>query len=345
MASTNNNKSKLNVILGAMTIGRPGIEMTRIFTHEDAGKLLDLFQSHGYTDIDTARIYGEGSSEEYLGALDWKQRGLRIATKIYPTKNSALAFKLSEDQLYTHQPDDVRRALLKSKAALKTEKFDLYYLHGPDRTTPIEETIKEIDKLWHEGHFERWGVSNFMAWEVAKICELCKRNNWKLPSVYQGLYHALHRNVEPELIPCLRHYGMALYIFNPLAGGFLTDRYHREASVEEHENGSRFDATRVQGKMMRNRYWNDAYFDALDLLRPVAKKHDLTEAQCALRWLNHHSKLKPEYGDAVIIGAGKLSHLEQNLSGLEEGPLPDEVVAALDAAWLMCKAVSTNYFH
>ncbi|KAI6941567.1 hypothetical protein KC355_g15530 [Hortaea werneckii] len=97
--------------------------------------------------------------------------------------------------------------------------------------------------------------------------------------------------------------------------------------------------------MYRMRYWNDAYFNALDLLRPVAKKHGLTEAECALRWMTHHSQLKRENGDAIIIGASSTKHIEQNLIDLEKGPLPDEVVEALDRGWEGCKGISIKYWH
>lgn len=86
-------------------------------------------------------------------------------------------------------------------------------------------------------------------------------------------------------------------------------------------------------------------FDALEILRPVAKKHGLTEAECALRWLSHHSFLKRDNGDAVIIGASSTKHLEENLVDLEKGPLPEEVVRALDAGWEKTRAVSGKYWH
>jgi aflatoxin B1 aldehyde reductase len=73
------------------------------------------------------------------------------------------------------------------------------------------------------------------------ICEICIKNDWIRPIVYQGVYNALHRSVEPELFPCLRHYNMGFYAYNPLAGGYLTDRYHREDADDAHESGSRFD--------------------------------------------------------------------------------------------------------
>ena len=331
-------KSNLNVVLGAMTIGKPGIEMTRVHTVEEASKMLDVLQSHGHNEVDTARFYGFGSSEEYLGQMEWQKRGIVMDTKIYPT-----AGKNMGGEEWTHRPEDLREALLRSLKALQADKVDMWYLHGPDRKTPFEDTLREVNNLYKEGYFKRLGISNYMAWEVAQICEICEKNGWIKPSVYQGIYNAIHRNVEPELLPCLRHYKIALFIFNPLAGGYLTDRYHREDKT--FEEGSRFDPNRWQGKLFRARYWNDAYFDALDIIRPAAKKHGLTEAECALRWLTHHSQLKKEHGDAIIIGASSTKQLEENLVNLEKEPLPEDVVKAFDEAWQIVKAFASKYYH
>jgi aflatoxin B1 aldehyde reductase len=87
-------------------------------------------------------------------------------------------------------------------------------------------------------------LTQYTAWEVAMICEICIKNDYVRPTVYQGVYNALHRSVEAELFPCLRHYGMGFYAYNPLAGGYLTDRYHREDNDDAHEAGSRFDPKR-----------------------------------------------------------------------------------------------------
>ena len=237
----------------------------------------------------------------------------------------------------------MRSNLEKSLKLLKTDSIDLWYLHAPDRSTAFEETLEVVNELYEEGKFRRFGLSNYQAWEVAQICETCKRRNLKMPDVYQGVYNALHRSIEPELLPCLRHYGIAFYNYNPLAGGYLTDRYHRD--TEEVEAGSRYDPNRWQGKMYRMRYWNEPYFRALDILRPVAKKHGLTEAECALRWMMHHSQLKREHGDATIIGASSEKHLEENLRDFEKGPLPEEVVKALDDGWEGVKGISIRYWH
>lgn len=205
--------------------------------------------------------------------------------------------------------------------------------------------MKAVNDLYQEGHFKKLGISNYMAWEVAQICEMCRANDWIQPTVYQGVYNALHRTIEPELMPCLRHYGLAFYNYNPLAGGYLTSRYHREDADKDIEGGSRFDPNKWQGKMYRGRYWRNEYFDALDLLRPVAKKHGLTEAECALRWMTHHSMLKRENGDAIIIGASSVKHMEENMVDLEKGPLPDDVIEALDKGWEGCRGISIRYWH
>lgn len=218
----------------------------------------------------------------------------------------------------------------------------MWYLHGPDRSTPYVDTLRAVNELYNEGLFERFGISNYMAWEVAQICEICEANNWVKPVVYQGIYNALHRTVEAELFPCLRYYGMGFYAFNPLAGGFLTGNLEQSTSVEK---GSRFDPDSAQGKGYRARYWNDAYFHALQIIRPAAKKHGLRIAEVALRWMTNHSMLGPGYPDAVLIGASSPKHIEQNILDLEKGPLPDDIISALNNAWDCVRPITSKYWH
>ena len=86
--------------------------------------------------------------------------------------------------------------------------------------------------------------------------------------------------------------------------------------------------------------------DATDFkLHQVAKKHDLREAECALRWMTNHSLLKREFGDVIIIGASSAAQLEENLVNLEKGPLPEDVVAALDEGWQTVRGICAKYFH
>jgi len=152
-----------------------------------------------------------------------------------------------------------------------------------------------------------------------------------------------NRNVEPELFPCLRKFGISFYEFNPLCGGFFSGRY---SSLDDKvEAGSRFDPERVQGKSYRNRYWNEHYFKALASIEAVAKVHNLTMAEIALRWVSHHGLMRREYGDAILIGASSTKHIEQNMIDLEKGPLPEAIIKALDEAWTLVKPYASNYYR
>ncbi|KAF2178411.1 Aldo/keto reductase [Zopfia rhizophila CBS 207.26] len=340
MATTNGTtngiptKTALKVVFGAMTLGKEGAEQARVHDLKDCAAMLDVLQKHSHNEIDTARIYGGGSSEEYLGQLNLKERGIVIDTKLSPRKFGP--------KPYSHKKDALKPGLLESLQALQTDKLDLWYLHAPDHNTPYAETLEAVNELYKAGYFKRFGISNYTAWEVAQICELCEHNGWKKPDVYQGVYHALHRSVEPELFPCLRRYGIAFYEFSPVAGGMLTDKYQRDTT--EVEEGSRFDPKRMQGANFRRRYWNEAYFSALDVIRPVAKKLGMTTAEAAVRWASHHSLMKGECGDAVIIGASGAAQLEENLTNLEKGPLPEEMTKAFDEGWAIVKGVAGPYF-
>lgn len=172
----------------------PGIEQVRTSNLDDAAAILDTFQKYNHNEVDTSRVYGDGSSEEYLGLLKWQDRGLVLDTKFYPNVRGFLGRPQSH-----LTPKDMRAGLEASLKALKTDSVDLWYLHAPDRSVPIEETLKAVYELGKEGKFRRWGISNFMAWEVAQICELCNANGWPKPEVYQGVYNALHRTVEVRI--------------------------------------------------------------------------------------------------------------------------------------------------
>lgn len=93
-------------------------------------------------------------------------------------------------QEWTHSPEHVRQNLQDSLKALNADKVSMFYLHGPDRTTPYEDTLREVNKLHKDGLFDHFGISNYMAWEVAQICGICEKNGRIKPTVYQGLYRS-----------------------------------------------------------------------------------------------------------------------------------------------------------
>ncbi|RYP47983.1 hypothetical protein DL768_006030 [Monosporascus sp. mg162] len=320
----------MTIMLGTMSFGEPGTrEHPEINTVDQAREVLDVFQSYGHSRLDTARTYGEGTAEVLLAAVGWQERGLCVDTKLFPSAGHPL----ERGAGYTHSAADVRRGLLDSLKALDAERVETFFLHGPDRKHPFEETLEAVNNLRLEGRFQRFGLSNYPSWEVARICEICDRRGWPRPAVYEGHYNALMRRTEDELFPCLRYYGMSFHVYSPLCSGFLTGQYSRGVKVADIPN------------LHLRSLWNPLYFDGLDVLQAAAKKHGLTLPELCLRWLVHHSNLRQDLGDAILTGAANAQILESNLEQFEKGPLPDEVVKAVDAAWFACRAGAPKYWY
>ncbi|KAF9476586.1 Aldo/keto reductase [Pholiota conissans] len=328
--ATATQKSALNVVIGAMTFGASGKGGARVHDIKDVEAILDAFRAHGHTEIDTARTYAGGTSEEYLGQIDLLAKGFKIETKLSPRKNV-------EDPI-THDAEGLKRHLFKSLKALNVKSLEMWYLHAPDHTVPYEITFKAVNDLYKEGYFKRLGISNYSSWEVAEIVGICRNNGYIQPTAYQGIYNAIHRTVEPELFPCLRKFGISFYEFNPLGGGFFTGRYN--SINDAPEEGSRFDPNKTQGKVLERALLQSAGRNSCRSWR-----HSLTLTEVTLRWISHHSLLKREYGDAVLIGTSSLKHIEDNLVDLEKGPLPEDVVEALNNAWLGAQQYASKYYR
>jgi aflatoxin B1 aldehyde reductase len=158
-----------------------------------------------------------------------------------------------------------------------------------------------------------------------------------------GMYNAITRNIETELIPACKRYGLDIVVYNPIAGGLFSGKF----KIDEIPQEGRFSDTGGQmGVRYRQRYFRDANFDALRIIEPVVQKHGLTLIETAFRWIVHHSKLDIKGGnDGIIMGVSSLEQLKQNLKDVEKGPLPEEVVKVLDEAWLIAKPTSTEYWH
>lgn len=178
---------------------------------------------------------------------------------------------------------------------------------------------------------------------MAELVLTCKYNGWVRPTVYQAMYNCITRSIEAELVPACRRYGLDIVVYNPIAGGLFSGKI-RSADMIPSEG--RYGDTRI-GRLYRGRYFKDTTFRALSLLEEAVAKHGLTLIETALRWTVHHSALKVTGGgnDGVIIGVSSAQQLDDNLTNLEKGPLPEELVKALDEAWAITKADTTNYWH
>ncbi|CAM9971771.1 unnamed protein product [Hapterophycus canaliculatus] len=181
----------------------------------DAKEALEYFLAAGFDEIDTAILYQDGKTEETLGEIGMEK--FRVAAKANPWYKEDASNDFFTPT-YGLRPDLLKEQLRKSIQVLGVPSVDLFYLHAPDRNIPIEDTLRAVHELRsEEGLFREWGVSNYTAWETVDIWHICKANGWQTPAVYQGMYNALTREVERELLPALKKLGMRFYAYNPLA--------------------------------------------------------------------------------------------------------------------------------
>ncbi|KAJ7104372.1 aflatoxin B1-aldehyde reductase [Mycena belliarum] len=283
----------------------------------------------GPSAVDTSNLHGFGTSEKILGEMDL--RGAAVDTKCYPLAAG------------DHSPAKLKAAVQKSINALNGAKIRVLYLHAPDRATPWLKTLQAIDELHQEGKFESFGLSNFKSYEVAEIVTLCQQHKLLAPTVYQGLYSAVDRTVETELIPCLRHFNLKFAAYSPLAGGFLVGHLLAPGPASAQiPRGSHFDPRNPFGTWYQDRYL--PMRAAVCALRAVVEAHGATLHSAAVRWLQHHSALGP--GDhGIVFGGSRPAHVEQALQYCMEGPLPDAVVQAFDACYARVKGGLANYHH
>ncbi|KAF4964237.1 hypothetical protein FSARC_7791 [Fusarium sarcochroum] len=323
---------KNRLILGLMTIGPDASSGARITSLDEYKKCLDYLSSKGYHELDTAAVYVAGQQEGFTKEAGFKERGFTIASKIMPTEPRA------------HGPEKLPQAWDVSLEKLGVSSTDIFYLHAPDRSVPFEETLEVVDKMYKAGKFKRLGLSNYPAWEVAEIVGICERRGFVKPTIYQGMYNAITRSLEAELEPCLRKFGVSLVIYNPLAAGLFSGKY---TTLDRPAEG-RFSDRGNLGKLYMDRYFKQSTLDALAIIEPVAKKHNIPLIEVGLRWCVHHSKLKtPTKGgdDGIIIGISSYNQLEQNIEACEKGSLPDEVVEALDKAWERARGDAPVYLR
>jgi aflatoxin B1 aldehyde reductase len=312
----------INTVLGAGLFGtHPGSPASGL--NGNIQPLLDAFKKYGYNHIDTARVYG--TSETVLGDQNVEGQGFIIDTKISSFFPGA------------HKAENVKKSFQESLVELKTKKVHILYLHGPDRSVPFEEPLKAINEIYQSGGFEKFGISNYGADEVDEIYNIAKKNNYVLPTVYQGSYNAVDRAGEGVLFPVLRKHNIAFYAYSPLAGGFFNQK--REVALKE---GGRFDATTGVGQLYAGKYIKPSYFSALEKLEKVSQ--GLSNSEIAIRWLYHHSQLAAKYGDAAIIGASRASQIENTLDWVKKGPLPTEIVQTFDSIWKDIEKDAPSYY-
>lgn len=309
----------IKLVLGTMTFGESVFApQVKVF--------INTFLNAGYDELDTAYVYNEGNCERLLGkVLPGLNSPLKIATKVNPR----ISGKLDADAAYKQVSESLER--------MKLDSVGTVFLHFPDPATPVENVLGAMADLHDQGKYKELGLSNFPAWMVADVWHICDKHGWVKPTVFEGVYNPLTRRAETELNACLNNFGMRFYAYNPMCGGLLTGRYGK---FEETPADGRF----THRPNYQGRYWKKSFFDAVNVIKMSAEQHGIGPVEATYRWLAYHSMLNGDRGDAILIGASKLSHLKQNLEAVKAGPLPMDVVEAFEAAWQITKGDSPEYF-
>jgi len=299
--------------LGTMTFGGQGM-WTAIgaLPQDEANELVKQSVDAGINFIDTANVYSEGLSEMMTGQairdLGLKRDDLVIATKVRGTigtgvNNSGLTRK------------HILQQANESLTRLNMDYIDLYQIHGFDPLTPIEETLEALDSLVKSGKVRYIGCSNLAAWQIMKALGVSTQQHLAKFVSLQAYYTIAGRDLEREVVPMLLDQKVGLMVWSPLAGGFLSGKYTREANAEEGRRVN-FDFPPVN---------KDKAFDIIDVMQEIAVAKDVTVPQVALGWLLHQPVVT-----SVIIGAKRPEQLQDNLKAVDLKLTADEL-AQLEA--------------
>ncbi len=303
-------------------LGQTGLRVSRICLGtmmfggqtdlETSQRIADACLERGVFFWDTADMYGKGASEEVVAKLmEGRRNQIVLATKVCRPMSA-----LPNDQGLSAR--HIIAGCEASLKRLKTDYVDLYYMHFTDALTRPEESLRAMEDLVRSGKVRYVGVSNHQAWEVADRIGIARQYGWQPVDVVQPLYNILNRDIEREMIPMCRNYGLGVVTYSSLARGVLTGKYKWN---DEPPKGSRL----ARGdKRLRQAEWREESLHIVEALRPLAEERNIPMSQLATAWT-----LNNQYVDSVIIGPRTFEQAEDALQTLDFD-FDDELEAAID---------------
>lgn len=278
---------------------------------KQAARLIDVCLDAGVNFFDTADVYSTGAAEEILGkALKGKRDDVLISTKAtFPMGDNPNQYGSSRYHLI--------RACEASLKRLGTDHIDVYFMHGFDALTPVDESLATLDMLIQSGKVRYIGCSNFSGWHLMKALAISEKYGLARYVAYQGYYSLVGRDYEWELMPLGLDQGIGCMVWSPLGWGRLTGKIRRNQPLPEGriKKGGAEGGPEVP---------DDYLYDVVDVLDAIAKESGKTVTQVALNWL-----LQRPTVCNVIIGARNEEQLRQNL-GAVGWTLTQDQIARLD---------------
>lgn len=294
--------------LGTMTFGAEADEVT-------SHAILNDYVADGGNFIDTADVYGRGASEEVIGR--W--------LAVHPVDSEQVVIATKGRFAMGDGPNDLgtsrrhlARALDASLRRLGVEQIDLYQMHAWDAVTPLEETLRFLDDAVRSGKIAYYGFSNFLGWQLTKAVHLARANGFTAPVTLQPQYSLLVREIESEIVPACLDANIGVLPWSPLAGGWLTGKYQRDADPvgatrlgEDPQRG--MEAWEPRNKQERT--WR-----ILNTVEQIAKAKGVNQAQVSLAWLEAQPAVT-----SVILGVRNPDQLADNLGAASVELAPGEI--------------------
>ncbi|MCX7942662.1 MAG: aldo/keto reductase family protein, partial [Dictyoglomaceae bacterium] len=264
---------------------------------------------NGINFFDLADVYAKGEAERVVGKIlkDFRRQDLVISSKVYwPMSDNVNDRGLSRKHIMESIEGSLKR--------LGTDYLDIYFCHRFDPETPLEEVVRAMDDLVHQGKILYWGTSLWTAAQIERAVGICEKLNCYKPQVEQPRYNMLDRHIEQEIIPTCSMYGIGITVFSPLAQGVLTGKYNEGIPSK----------TRAEWSEWIRRDLTEENINKVRKLTELAKDIGITMSQLALAWILR----KPEIS-SVITGASKPEQILENVkaSGIK---LSEEVLKKID---------------
>jgi aryl-alcohol dehydrogenase (NADP+) len=301
--------------LGTMTFG---VQCDEPRSHA----ILDAAAEGGIDFIDTANVYPlggdqttKGRTEKIVGSwLKGQRHQFIVATKCVGVMGPK---PWEQGMSRKHILDAIEGSLRR----LGTDYVDLYQLHGYDANTPLDEALGALDTVVQSGKARYVGVSNWLAYRVARALGRCELKNIARIDSVQPRYNLLFRSFERDLLPLCTEEKIAVIPYNPLAGGLLTGKHNQ---AEPPPEGTRFTLGSAAGRYQR-RYWNEQEFATVEALRATGNEAGMSMATMAIAWVLTNPAIT-----APIIGASRPEQVADSLAAEAAAPLSAELKVRLD---------------
>ncbi|QBQ99047.1 aldo/keto reductase [Paraburkholderia pallida] len=289
--------------LGTMTFG--------LQTEEDVSRLiLDKAANAGINFIDTADVYPLGGGETHAGRTEeivgrWlkgRRERFIVATKAVGKVGPS---PWDQGASRKHLLDAIDASLRR----LGTDYVDLYQLHSDDQSTPLDETLEALDTIVRAGKARYIGVSNFLAYRLARALGRADVLRVARFVSVQPRYNLLFRQIERELLPLAGEEGLAVIPYNPLAGGLLTGKYREDSAPAE---GRFTQSVGVAGKMYHDRYWHAREFETIETLRGIVGEAGQSITTASIAWV-----LANPLVTSALIGASKPEQLDASIAAAD----------------------------